>query len=64
MISPAMDEFLASLQYLQRIKHKKLSTWKAFWAINEIEQNVIFAKKNGRGIGLPLIEIAKFENHN
>ena len=31
MISPAMDEMLASLQYLQRIRHRRLSVWKAFW---------------------------------
>jgi hypothetical protein len=41
MISPAMDEFLASLQYLQRVKHKKLSVWKAFWGNKEIEVNMI-----------------------
>jgi len=41
MISPAMDEFLASLQYLQRVKHKQLSIWKAFWGSREIEQNLI-----------------------
>lgn len=33
MISPALDELLASLQYLQRIKRKKESVWKAFWGI-------------------------------
>ena len=31
MISPAMDELLASLQYLKRIKHSGGSVWKAFW---------------------------------
>ena len=41
MISPAMDEFLASLQYLQRVKHKKLSVWKAFWGNKTIEQKVV-----------------------
>jgi uncharacterized membrane protein len=41
MISPAMDELLASLQYLQRVKHKKLSVWKAFWGNKEIEAKVI-----------------------
>lgn len=40
MISPAMDEFLASLQYLQRVKQKKLSVWKAFWGNKEIESKV------------------------
>jgi uncharacterized membrane protein len=41
MISPAMDEFLASLQYLQRVKHKKLSVWKAFLGNKEVEQKLI-----------------------
>ena len=31
MISPAMDEVLASLQYLQRVKQQGFSTWDAFW---------------------------------
>jgi uncharacterized membrane protein len=31
MISPAMDELLASLQYLQRVKRSGQSVWKAFW---------------------------------
>jgi uncharacterized membrane protein len=31
MISPAMDEVLASLQYLQRVKRNRQSVWKAFW---------------------------------
>lgn len=33
MIGPAMDEMLASLQYLQRVKRSGASTWKAFWGI-------------------------------
>jgi uncharacterized membrane protein len=31
MISPAMDELLASLQYLQRVKRNGHPVWKAFW---------------------------------
>lgn len=31
MISPAMDELLASLQYLQRAKRRGYSVWDAFW---------------------------------
>lgn len=31
MIGPAMDEVLASLQYLQRVKRQGLSVWNAFW---------------------------------
>jgi len=41
MISPAMDEFLASLQYLQRVKHQGLSVWSAFWGDKAIEQTMI-----------------------
>ncbi|HEX6333785.1 MAG TPA: vitamin K epoxide reductase family protein [Flavisolibacter sp.] len=41
MISPAMDELLASLQYLQRVKHKQLSVWKAFCGNKEIQSKVI-----------------------
>ncbi|WP_121666545.1 vitamin K epoxide reductase family protein [Mesonia aquimarina] len=33
MIGPAMDEMLASLQYMQRAKKKKLSLWKVFWGV-------------------------------
>lgn len=39
MIGPAMDEVLASLQYLTRVKHSGVSLWKAFWgykSVNEI----------------------------
>ena len=31
MIGPAMDEMLASLQYLKRVKDSGESTWRAFW---------------------------------
>ena len=41
MISPAMDEMLASLQYLQRVKQANKSIWKAFWGNKEIAQNVV-----------------------
>lgn len=33
MIGPAMDEFLASLQYLKRIKKEKKNVWRAFWGM-------------------------------
>jgi hypothetical protein len=39
MIGPAMDEVLASLQYLKRVKKSNVSLWKAFWgykSVNEI----------------------------
>lgn len=32
MIGPAMDEMLASLQYMRRVRHTEgVSTWKVFW---------------------------------
>ena len=40
MISPAMDEMLASLQFLQRVKRNKLSVWKAFWGNKSITEKV------------------------
>ncbi|HEV7329636.1 MAG TPA: vitamin K epoxide reductase family protein [Flavisolibacter sp.] len=36
MISPAVDEMLASLQYLQRVKRSGHSVWKAFWGKDNI----------------------------
>ncbi|WP_423146040.1 vitamin K epoxide reductase family protein [Rubrolithibacter danxiaensis] len=41
MIGPAMDEILASLQYLQRVKINGFSVWKAFWGNKEIVSKVI-----------------------
>lgn len=39
MIGPAMDEMLASLQYLQRAKRSEASTWKVFWGVqSEVEK--------------------------
>jgi uncharacterized membrane protein len=40
MISPAMDELLASLQYLQRVKQNGYSVWKAFWGNSAIIDKV------------------------
>ncbi len=40
LISPAMDELLASLQYLHRVKHQKKSVWKAFWGDKTISETV------------------------
>jgi hypothetical protein len=34
MIGPAMDEILASLQYLKRVSRRHESTWSAFWGRN------------------------------
>jgi len=41
MISPAMDELLASFQYLQRVKRKGLSVWQAFWGNSSVIAKVI-----------------------
>jgi hypothetical protein len=34
MIGPAMDETLASLQHLKRVRERGESTWQAFWGIH------------------------------
>lgn len=31
MIGPAMDEVLASLQFLKRVNNRKMPVWRAFW---------------------------------
>lgn len=41
MIGPAMDEMLASLQYMKRVKDAKVSMWKAFWGYKEVQGRVI-----------------------
>ena len=41
MIGPAMDEVLASLQYLQRVKSCGFSVRKAFWGDKEINSSVL-----------------------
>lgn len=33
MIGPAMDEMLASLQYMKRVKIRGESVWRAFWGL-------------------------------
>ena len=40
MIGPAMDEMLASLQYLKRVKQSGLSLWKGFWGYAEVTEKV------------------------
>jgi hypothetical protein len=35
MIGPAMDEFLASLQHLQRQHLQERSLWRAFWGLSD-----------------------------
>lgn len=40
IISPAMDEILASLQYLQRVKRSGKPMWKAFWGDEEISNAI------------------------
>ena len=34
MIGPAMDEMLASLQYMRRVQQSGRSTWRAFWGLD------------------------------
>jgi uncharacterized membrane protein len=41
MISPALDEFLASLQYLQRAKKKGYRLWDVFWGKVSYTEKVI-----------------------
>jgi uncharacterized membrane protein len=36
MIGPAMDEVLASLQYLRRVKDSGKSLWRAFWGFKDV----------------------------
>lgn len=36
MIGPAVDELLASLQYLQKVKRNGHSVWKAFWGKHSV----------------------------
>lgn len=40
MIGPAMDEVLASLQYLKRVKASKLSLWRAFWGYRMVTEAI------------------------
>lgn len=44
MIGPAMDELLASLQYLKRARHEGYSAWRTFWGIGE---QPVFAQPAG-----------------
>jgi uncharacterized membrane protein len=36
MIGPAMDEVLASLQYLGKARNSDVSLWKAFWGYKNV----------------------------
>ena len=38
MIGPAIDEMLASLQYLKRVRHRGGSVWRAFWGVGADEE--------------------------
>jgi uncharacterized membrane protein len=40
MIGPSMDEVLASLQYMKRVKSSGESVWKAFWGRRKVIQKV------------------------
>ncbi len=41
MIGPAMDEFLASMQYMKRVKMAGESRWKGFWGYKSVVNKVI-----------------------
>lgn len=41
MIGPALDEMLASLQYMRRAKDANVSLWKVFWGYKEVQGKVI-----------------------
>ena len=41
MVGPAMDEMLASLQFMKRAKNARVSLWKAFWGYKEIQERVL-----------------------
>lgn len=41
MVGPAMDEMLASLQYMKRVKDANVSTWKAFWGYKSVQGKVL-----------------------
>ncbi len=40
MIGPAMDEFLASLQYMKRAKDANVSVWRAFWGMKDVREKL------------------------
>lgn len=40
MIGPSMDEVLASLQYLKRIKESGRSLWRGFWGYSDVTSKV------------------------
>lgn len=41
MIGPAMDEMLASLQYMKRAKDAGISTWAAFWGYKSVQGKIV-----------------------
>lgn len=40
MIGPSMDEVLASLQYLKRVKDSGRSLWRGFWGCRDVVEGV------------------------
>ncbi|MGH2598517.1 MAG: vitamin K epoxide reductase family protein [Dehalococcoidia bacterium] len=53
MIGPAMDEFLASLQHLRRVRRAGGSVWRAFWGLPSPTEPTLLAviprRSHGRG---------------
>jgi type IV secretory pathway VirB3-like protein len=37
MIGPAMDEMMASLQYIKRVKDSDRSVWRHFWGLADVD---------------------------
>ncbi len=44
MIGPAMDEVLASLQYLRRVEDDGRSVWRAFWGVGDSADPAVSAE--------------------
>lgn len=40
MIGPSLDEVLASLQYLKRVKQSGESVWKGFWGVKSVVDKI------------------------
>lgn len=40
MIGPSMDEVLASLQYLKRVKESGKSLWRGFWGYKDVTETI------------------------
>lgn len=41
MIGPAMDEILASLQFMKRARNSGVTLWDSFWGLNNVPKKII-----------------------